>query len=70
MDESTGLNLLRALLQAAGGAAVAGGVATSDNWVAISGGIVAVVATIWSHYAHKAVVEKLAALRMKLAGRL
>lgn len=65
MDESTALNLLRTILMAGGGAGVAAGYVTSNNATAIAGGIVALVAAIWDHYSHAALVKKLVALRVR-----
>lgn len=66
MDESTGLNLLRSILMAAGGAGVAAGYVTSSNATAIIGGVVALAAAIWEHYSHASLVKKVVALRARL----
>jgi len=42
------LGIVRAVLAAAGGGLVANGTVTSDQWQAIGGGVLALIAAVWS----------------------
>lgn len=53
MTQDQILGLVRHILTTSGGAAVAGGVATQDQMVAIVGGIVALAGAAWSYYAKR-----------------
>lgn len=47
------LSLVRAVLNVAGGTAIAKGYADNSNWEAISGGVLALVAVVWGFVHHK-----------------
>ncbi len=49
MDMDQVLNIVRSVLKVGGGMVVADGLATSDQWVSISGGLVALIGTVWSY---------------------
>lgn len=50
MNQDSVLNIIRSVLKVGGGMVVADGLATSDQWVAISGGLVALIGAVWSYW--------------------
>jgi len=61
MNQDAILNIIRSVLKVGGGMIVADGLATSDQWIAISGGIVALIGAVWSYWVSKKQTAAIAA---------